>query len=100
MARVLGDIKGNPKNRSMMVHPSRLVDEQGVYFEWVSNIKSFWSKVLLDRDAADETRQELIIEFEKSYKDLKLNVSDLPTFETLLEDLGHHISNTAVEQLE
>lgn len=97
--RILGDGKGNPKNRSMMVHPSRLVDEQDVYFEWVSNIKSFWSKILLGRKESDETRQELIIEFEKSYKDLKSNVSDLPAFETLLADLGHNISNTAVEQL-
>lgn len=96
---LLDDKKGNPKNRSMMVHPSRLVDEQGVYYEWVSNIKSFWSKVLLEREESDETRQELITEFKKSYKDLKSNVSDLPTFETLLADLGHHISNTAVEQL-
>ena len=54
---------------------------------------------MLERNESDETRQELIIEFEKSYKDLKSNVSDLPTFETLIADLGHHISNTAVEQL-
>lgn len=96
---LLADNKGNPKNRSMMVHPSRLVDEQGVYFVWVNHIKTHWAKVLLERNESDETRQELIIEFEKSYKDLKSNVSDLPTFETLIADLGHHISNTAVEQL-
>jgi len=95
---LLDDKKGNPKNRSMMVHPSRLVDEQGIYYEWVNNIKSHWAKVLL-RNESDETRQELIIEFKKSYKDLKSNVSDLPTFEALLTGLGHHISDTAVEQL-
>jgi len=96
---LLADKKGNPKNRSMMVHPSRLVDEQGVYYEWVNSIKSFWSKVLLEREENDETKIELIKEFKKSYKDLKANISDLPSFETLLNDLGHHISNTAVEQL-
>lgn len=96
---LLADKKGNPKNRSMMVHPSRLVDEHGIYYEWVVHIKSLWSKVLLDRDENDETRKELIVEFEKSYKDLKANISDLQPFSELLIELGHHISNTAVEQL-
>ncbi|WP_457618086.1 Z1 domain-containing protein [Lutibacter sp.] len=96
---LLADKKGNPKNRSMMVHPSRLVDEQEVYYEWVNSIKSFWSKVLLEREENDETKIELINEFKKSYKDLKANISDLPSFEILLNDLGHLISNTAVEQL-
>ncbi len=97
--RLLGDKKGNPKNRSMMVHPSRLVEEHGVYYDWVTYIKSFWEKVLLERDDNDETRQQVISEFRKSYKDLKSNAPDIQPFEELLLTLGHNISNTAVEQL-
>jgi len=66
-----------------------------VYFS--PGVKS-WIK-FGEREEDDETRQELIIEFKKSYKDLKSNISDLPIFDELLIDLGHHISNTAVEQL-
>ncbi len=97
--RLLGDKKGNPKNRSMMVHPSRLVEEHGVYYDWVTYIKSFWEKVLLERGDNDETRQQIISEFRKSYKDLKSNAPDIQPFEELLLTLGHNISNTAVEQL-
>lgn len=96
---LLGNIKGNPKNRSMMVHPSRLVEEHDIYYDWVTHIKSLWEKVLLERDDTDETKQQIISEFKEAYKDLKENAPEIQPFEVLLETLGHNISNTAVEQL-
>ena len=96
---LLGNKKGNPKNRSMMVHPSRLVEEHDIYYDWVTHIKSLWEKVLLERDDSDETKQQIISEFREAYKDLKANAPDIQPFEVLLETLGHNISNTAVEQL-
>lgn len=96
---LLGNKKGNPKNRSMMVHPSRLVEEHDIYYDWVTHIKSLWEKVLLERDDSDETKQQIISEFKEAYKDLKANAPDIQSFEVLLETLGHNISNTAVEQL-
>lgn len=97
--RLLGALKGNPKNRSMMVHPSRLVDEHGVYFQWVSLIKNKWADVLMKRDDSDETKQQYISEFKEAYKDLKSSVEDLQPFEELLPTLGYNIFSTAVEQL-
>jgi hypothetical protein len=96
---LLGNKKGNPKNRSMMVHPSRLVEEHNIYYDWVTHIKSLWEKVLLERDDSDETKLQIISDFKEAYKDLKANAPDLQPFEILLETLGHNISNTAVEQL-
>ncbi|MEE4001842.1 Z1 domain-containing protein [Tenacibaculum sp. FZY0031] len=96
---LLGNKKGNPKNRSMMVHPSRLVEEHDIYYDWVTHIKSLWEKVLLERDDNDETKQQIISEFKESYKDLKTNAPEIQPFEILLKTLGHNISNTAVEQL-
>lgn len=96
---LLGSKKGNPKNRSMMVHPSRLVEEHDTYYDWVMHIKSLWEKVLLERDNDDETKQLIVSEFKEAYKDLKTNAPEIQPFETLLETLGHNISNTAVEQL-
>lgn len=96
---LLGNKKGNPKNRSMMVHPSRLVEEHDIYYDWVTHIKSLWEKVLLERDDSDETKLQIISEFKEAYKDLKANAPDIQPFEILLETLGHNISNTAVEQL-
>ncbi|MEP5339659.1 MAG: Z1 domain-containing protein [Algibacter sp.] len=97
--RLLGTKKGNPKNRSMMVHPSRLVEEHNTYYDWVMHIKSLWEKVLLERNDNDETKQQIISEFREAYKDLKANAPEIQSFEMLLETLGHNISNTAVEQL-
>lgn len=96
---LMGDKKGNPKNRSMMVHPSRLVDDHGIYYEWVTLIKNEWGKVLLERPNNDETKQQYISEFGEAYKDLKANAPELQPFDELLEVLGHNINNTAVEQL-
>jgi len=96
---LLGNKKGNPKNRSMMVHPSRLVEEHDIYYDWVTHIKSLWEKVLLERDDNDESKQQIIFEFKEAYKDLKTNAPEIQPFEVLLETLGHNISNTAVEQL-
>ena len=96
---LLGNKDGNPKNRSMMVHPSRLVEEHDIYYDWVTHIKSLWEKVLLERDDNDETKQQIILEFKEAYTDLKTNAPAIQPFEVLLETLGHNISNTAVEQL-
>lgn len=96
---LFGNKKGNPKNRSMMVHPSRLVEEHDIYYDWVTHIKSLWEKVLLERDDNDDTKQQIISEFKEAYKDLKANAPEIQPFEVLLETLGHNISNTAVEQL-
>lgn len=97
--RLFGAIKGNPKNRSMMVHPSRLVDDHGIYYEWVTHIKTLWGKVLLERADDDESKQQIISEFKEAYKDLKANAPEVQSFEELLKTLGHNISSTAVEQL-
>ena len=96
--RLFGAKKGNPRNRSMMVHPSRLVEDHGIYFNWVKNVKNHWAKVL-DRDQSDETRMQLVQDLHKAYMDLKENIQQLQSFEELLEYLAHNINATAVEQL-
>lgn len=95
----IGDVKGNPRNRSMMVHPSRLVEEHGIYFNWVNSVKSQWAKILIERGDTDPSKVQLIEEFKSSYNDLKENISNFFSFEELLNDLGHYIRGTAVEEL-
>lgn len=90
---------GNPRNRSMMVHPSRLVEEHRVYFHWVKNVKSQWAKLLIERADDDESKLKLISEFEESYYDLAANIPDIQPFSELLTELGYFIKVTAVEEL-
>jgi len=96
---VIGEQSGNPYNRSMMVHPSRLVDDHDNYYEWVSMTKSTWARYLLERAEDDESRKDLILSFRKSYKDLASNITDIPAFEELILELGFSIQRTAVELL-
>ena len=88
-----------PFNRSMMVHPSRLVEKHGVYFNWVESVKNHWAKVLLERGEEDEYRKQIIEEFNSAYKDLKLTVPNLQPFDDLMANMGYYINNTALEQL-
>ncbi|MFD2568681.1 Z1 domain-containing protein [Pseudotenacibaculum haliotis] len=99
VGNIIGDAKGNPRNRTMMVHPSRLVDEHSTYFNWVNMVKSQWAKILLERGDNDTSKIQLISQFQEAYKDLKDNVSDLPSFDDILINLGHYIRSTAVEEL-
>ncbi len=94
-----GITKGVSRNRTMMVHPSRLVDDHGIYHNWVNNTKGQWAKILIERDDSDISKIQLIEEFKNAYLDLKANINDLPLFEELLLDLGHYIRGTAVEEL-
>lgn len=94
-----GITEGVTRNRTMMVHPSRLVDDHGTYHNWVNNAKGQWAKILIERDDNDTSKIQLIDEFRKAYTDLNSNINDLPSFEELLQDLGHYIRGTAVEEL-
>ncbi|AGA78235.1 Z1 domain-containing protein [Echinicola vietnamensis] len=95
----IGGVSGNPRNRTMMVHPSRLVDDHGTYHNWVNNAKGQWAKILIERDDNDASKIQLIDEFWTAYSDLNANIKNLPSFEELLQDLGHYIRGTAVEEL-
>lgn len=95
---LLGKTPGNPKYRTMMIHPSRLVDEHGIYYEWVQLLKSEWAE-MLDREDHNESKIQLITEFQKAYQDLQSTVHDLKPFDELLETLGKRIQKTAIQQL-
>ena len=89
-----GLIKKDQRNRSMMIHPSRLTNAQNVFYNWVRNISDSWHRLLSSSD--DEEKQELIDEFKIAYEDLNQTVSDLPPFNDLLNRLVHAIRNTRI----
>jgi hypothetical protein len=97
-----GKIKKDTRNRSMMIHPSRLQDDQQQFFAWVTNIRERFV-MTLQLAEGDPDKQELLLEFEKAYRDLSRTVSDLPNFEDLLRNkfitdrLEHSISSTKIE---
>lgn len=102
MGVAAGKIKKDTRNRSMMIHPSRLQNDQRQYFSWVNNIKKLFVMTLQMTDNEPDKIQ-LIKDFEKSYNDLNRTVKDLPTFDVLLgnkrmtDRLEHAISSTKIE---
>ena len=93
---VVADFNQDYRNRTMMVHPSRLTNSQKVFFNWIRNVCESWTRLLESGD--EDEKKELLDEFKEVYKDLKLTVgSDLPSFEELIsKNLIHAIKNTRI----
>jgi Z1 domain len=98
---VAGEIKRDQRNRSMMVHPSRLTNSQNTFFTWIRNVCESWKRLLASSAPADtDEKNELLKDFKEAYDDLKLTVSDLPTFDELTtKRLLHSIKNTRIMEI-
>ncbi|MCE4064735.1 Z1 domain-containing protein [Chryseobacterium gleum] len=98
---VAGEIKKDQRNRSMMVHPSRLTDSQNTFFNWIRNACESWKTLLQSNSPSDEDeKNELLKEFRDAYNDLRLTVNDLPSFEELTNTrLLHSIKNTRIMEV-
>lgn len=86
---------GEGKNRSMMVHPSKVTEQHANYGQWVRDIQQYWARTLRLTEA-DADCQELIDDFRKAYDDLHNTVEDLPTFDDLLPYLPSAVNDTIV----
>lgn len=86
------------RNRSMLVHPSRLQGDHTTFYSWVNTIKESWRRLLSGND--DEEKAELLREFRNTYNDLQMTVSDLPAFEVLTDfNLIHAIQYTPIVEV-
>lgn len=91
-------LRGEPRNRSMMVHPSVRTLQHEDYFGWVNRTMSRWLNTLEDQDN-DPDRQELIEELRETYNDLTRTVPDLLPFEELIGTLPRAIRETVPVQV-
>jgi len=95
---VAGEMQNNHRNRTMLVHPSRLQGDHNEFTNWIRNTCNSWQRLLSGND--DEDRRELIDEFRTSYNQLQMTVSDLPSFETLTgKDLIHALRYTRIVEV-
>ncbi|MGB0929334.1 MAG: Z1 domain-containing protein [Chitinophagales bacterium] len=98
----IGKYRKVSRNRSMMIHPSRLQFDQGFYFVWIQSIKERFVLTLQQEDD-DSDKQDLVAEFRVVYQDLIQTESDLPRFEDLIgriaqtDRLEHSINSTKLE---
>lgn len=98
---VAGEIKRDQRNRSMMVHPSRLTNSQNIFFNWIRNVCESWKRLLQSTDPSDETEKHILLEeFREAFNDLKLTADDLLDFEELASNrLLHAIKNTRIMEV-
>lgn len=96
---VAGDIRKDQRNRSMMVHPSRLTNAQNIFYNWIKDVCDAWKRLLQSNDEDD--KRELLREFREAYDDLRLTVGNtLPTFEELTGNrLIHAINYTRIMEI-
>ncbi len=93
-----GEILKDQRNRSMMVHPSRLTNAQNVFFNWIRSICDSWKRLLESNE--DEEKSALLNEFQIAYNDLLASVgSDLPSFQELSNRLIQTINYTRIMEV-
>ena len=86
------------RNRSMLVHPSRLQGDHTTFYGWLNTIKESWRRLLSGPD--NEEKNELILEFRTAFNDLRMTVPDLPAFEDLTnQNLIHAIQYTPIVEV-
>lgn len=95
---VAGGLQNNHRNRTMLVHPSRLQGDHNQFTNWVRNTCNSWRRLLTGND--EEEKQELLNDFRISYNQLQTTVNDLPAFEILTgSDLIHAIQYTPIVEV-
>jgi hypothetical protein len=80
---VAGEISQDQRNRSMLVHPSRLQGDQFLFTEWIRAITNSWCRLLNSGD--EDEKKTLLDDFKESYKDLKRTSPNMSTFENLTD---------------
>ncbi|MBL0145399.1 MAG: alpha-1,4 polygalactosaminidase [Chitinophagaceae bacterium] len=86
------------RNRSMLVHPSRLQGDHTTFYGWVNTIKESWRRLLSGSD--EEEKADLLRDFRTTYNDLQMTAPDLPAFEALTDyNLVHAIQYTPIVEV-
>lgn len=93
---VAGEMLGDQRNRTMLVHPSRLQGDHTTYFNWVNSIRDSWKRLLIGND--EDEKVQLIADFQLAYNELALTVAEnIPPFSNLIgHNLVHAIQYTPI----
>lgn len=95
---VAGEINKDQRNRTMLVHPSRLQGDHSDFTNWIRNTCNSWQRLLSGND--DEDRRELLNEFQTSYNQLQQTVPNLQSFTDLTgTNLVHAIRYTQIVEV-
>jgi hypothetical protein len=95
---VAGEMNKDQRNRTMLVHPSRLQGDHSDFTNWIRNTCNSWRRLLSGND--DEDKRELLNEFQTSYNQLQQTVHNLQPFADLTgTNLIHAIRYTQIVEV-
>jgi hypothetical protein len=95
---VAGEISQDQRNRSMLVHPSRLQGDHNQFTEWVRGICNSWRRILAGNDEGEKTA--LIEDFREAYANLRRTIPNILPFERLTDfNLIHAIQYTPIVEV-
>lgn len=95
---VAGEMQNDQRNRTMLVHPSRLQGDHNEFTNWIRNTCNSWQRLLSGNDEDD--KRELLDEFRSSYNQLLMTVPNLSSFEILTgTDLIHALRYTQIVEV-
>ena len=88
------------RNRSMLVHPSKLTEEHATYFRWVQTLQASWTRLLESNNKADQPdRYALISEFQRAHNDLAQTEPGIPGFDQIIPFLTQAVRRTATHEI-
>ena len=92
-----GEIRrdGQPRNRSMMVHPARATISHVQYHVWVLAVRNLWMEIL-SLSEEDPDRQDLLRQFREAHTEISRTVNDLESFGDIAVHLSRAIRRTDV----
>ena len=90
-------VRGGPRPRSMLVHPSQRTADHGVFLQWINGIIERWSATL--RVSSDLDYRDVIEEFRGAYDNLSVTDTSLPPFDDLLVHIRLSLSRVVRKEI-
>jgi len=87
----------NDDNRSMMIHPSRLVEDHADYYEWVTDLKEDWVRIL--GTGSSRERELLLKRFRLAHANITLTREGLAPFDALMKSMSFAIAQTLIHRV-
>jgi hypothetical protein len=90
-------VRGGPRTRSMLVHPSQRTADHGIFLQWINAIIERWSATL--RSSSDPDYADTLEEFQSAYGNLATTDTSLPAFADLLVPLRLSLSRVVRKEV-
>jgi Z1 domain len=90
-------LRGGPRPRSMLVHPSQRTADHGTYVAWITETTRRWAQTLRTGDPED--KEDTLDEFRGAYKELARTDANLPLFDDLVLGIQRSVAWVSIKEV-